>query len=543
MGLAIRVVRPEDPDQPLVFETETLFEEQRLGLRIEFPANFPNGAPQFFGDNEPRLPRHQQESSGLFCLMERESESWHPNDKAAHLAWLLTQRLLTDTAEGADAVARGEADMAEPTSGKLSSALLPQIVVPDPFWESAEPSGKSGFATFRRIERNGEERMLLLTEADGIGPGDEKALSQFQFGSWKYVDGVWLSLPDGEVLVKGGEALLDAISDRQGEIEKQIAASFRGKKRDRRSQPVRVAATFIEEGPTRAETRRAWAYFELKPGAGRPALVAGSIRRVQALSRAARNTRVPDLSGAENASVVVVGAGSLGSPAIEELAKGGIGTMRIYDSDVLEINNSVRHVAPATASGRLKAEYSKTIAEQMNPFGNYSYEITPVGSSSAGDAALADQIALADLVIDTTGNPMVSRTLQDLCADSDVTLIVGGLTSSSYGGDILKITDTGACFDCFAAAEHANPDLKPPEGPKSNATAINCSQPTFFGDGYDATELATNIARLSFQELAQVALEGPDWNLAVLRFRELERLTFAVIEPQAECSICGGEGR
>lgn len=69
-----------------------------------------------------------------------------------------------------------------------------------------------------------------------------------------------------------------------------------------------------------------------------------------------------------SSSVLVIGAGALGSSALMYLASAGIGTIGIADYDKVELSNLQRQIIHTAASvGQSKAESAKKTIEALNP--------------------------------------------------------------------------------------------------------------------------------------------------------------------------------
>jgi len=67
-------------------------------------------------------------------------------------------------------------------------------------------------------------------------------------------------------------------------------------------------------------------------------------------------------------SVLIVGAGGLGSPAIQYLAAAGVGRLGIVDDDVVERSNLQRQIVHGDADvGRPKVESAADYVDQLNP--------------------------------------------------------------------------------------------------------------------------------------------------------------------------------
>src|SRR5699024_2256286 len=94
--------------------------------------------------------------------------------------------------------------------------------------------------------------------------------------------------------------------------------------------------------------------------------------------------------------VLVVGAGGLGSPAIEYLAAAGIGEVGIVDDDDVERSNLQRQVIHGDGDvGRPKVESAAEFVADLNPdvtVEKYDFRVTPEN--------VADLIADYDFVVD-----------------------------------------------------------------------------------------------------------------------------------------------
>lgn len=64
----------------------------------------------------------------------------------------------------------------------------------------------------------------------------------------------------------------------------------------------------------------------------------------------------PDIAELRTKSVVMIGAGSLGSYVAQQLASSGVGTIRIVDPEILMFENISRHILGTEAVGAFKAE-------------------------------------------------------------------------------------------------------------------------------------------------------------------------------------------
>lgn len=132
------------------------------------------------------------------------------------------------------------------------------------------------------------------------------------------------------------------------------------------------------------------------------------------LDRYARHIVLREVGGAGQmrlraARVVVIGAGGIGSPAIQYLAAAGIGRIDIVDDDRVEPSNLQRQTIFATAdTGRSKAEAAAERAHAINPF--VDSRAHPARIAAENVAAL---IGGADVVLDGCDNFATRLTVAD----------------------------------------------------------------------------------------------------------------------------------
>tara|TARA_B100001142_G_scaffold12996_1_gene12241 strand:+ start:1306 stop:2517 length:1212 start_codon:yes stop_codon:yes gene_type:complete len=113
----------------------------------------------------------------------------------------------------------------------------------------------------------------------------------------------------------------------------------------------------------------------------------------------------------KKSSVIVVGAGGLGSPTLLYLAAAGVGKIGIIDDDKVDITNLQRQVIHSTAAvGSLKVESAANRIRELNP------EIEIVKHNIRLDVSNAlELLSDWDVVIDGTDNFPTRYTINDAC--------------------------------------------------------------------------------------------------------------------------------
>lgn len=116
----------------------------------------------------------------------------------------------------------------------------------------------------------------------------------------------------------------------------------------------------------------------------------------------------------KNGSVLVIGAGGLGSPVLLYLAAAGVGQIGVADGDVVDTTNLQRQVIHTTASvGMSKVKSAAARMRDLNP----DVEIVEFGEF-VNESNIAGLIAGYDFVIDATDSIDVKFLINDACVEA-----------------------------------------------------------------------------------------------------------------------------
>lgn len=146
-------------------------------------------------------------------------------------------------------------------------------------------------------------------------------------------------------------------------------------------------------------------------------------------------------------SILVVGAGGLGSPALLYLAACGVGRIGIVDHDVVELNNLHRQIIHTEAFiGQSKVESAAAACRSINS----SIEIVEYKEALRTSNAL-EIFSKYDVIVDATDNAPSRYMISDCCVVLGKPLVSGAalglegqLTVYNYNG--------GPCYRCLFPA-------------------------------------------------------------------------------------------
>lgn len=130
--------------------------------------------------------------------------------------------------------------------------------------------------------------------------------------------------------------------------------------------------------------------------------------------------QILQVSARQQKHVVVFGAGALGSPVVEQLAKAGIGRITLADSDTLETANLGRHLLGAKHLGYGKSDAVAHELNQKHP----SCMVEAYGHKAERWLG-SNTLKGVDLVLDLTGEPEVRWHLNEARRKHPCKLLVG----------------------------------------------------------------------------------------------------------------------
>ncbi|CAO1616736.1 unnamed protein product [Parajaminaea phylloscopi] len=122
-----------------------------------------------------------------------------------------------------------------------------------------------------------------------------------------------------------------------------------------------------------------------------------------------------------NATVLVVGAGGLGCPAVQYLASAGVGNITVVDHDVVERSNLARQILHTEGRvGMPKVESIRDAVTALNPH----VRVTPIHEPFT--ALNAPHLAAQhDLILDCTDNPLTRYLINDAAVLADKMVVSG----------------------------------------------------------------------------------------------------------------------
>jgi molybdopterin/thiamine biosynthesis adenylyltransferase len=180
------------------------------------------------------------------------------------------------------------------------------------------------------------------------------------------------------------------------------------------------------------------------------------------LNRYARHIVLREVGGAgqkalKRSSVLVVGAGGLGSPVLQYLAAAGVGTIGVVDGDVVESANLHRQVIHTDDRiGMPKVFSAQTAMEAQNPF------VTVRPYHRRLDVETAEVLfADYDVVLDGTDNFETRYLVNAAAVKTGRPLISGALTQWEGQLSVFDPARSGPCYQCIFP-EAPDPALAPP---------------------------------------------------------------------------------
>ncbi len=242
-----------------------------------------------------------------------------------------------------------------------------------------------------------------------------------------------------------------------------------------------------------------------------------------------RHLRLPNVGIAgqkklQAASVAIIGAGGLGSPAAFYLAAAGVGRIRLIDDDRVDRSNLQRQILHTDADvGRSKVYSAAERLSALNP----SIVIDTITARLAADS-VDSLLKGIDLIIDGADNFPTRYLLSDYCVHRQKPMIYGAV--ERFTGQV-SVFDAGRqrgkapCYRCLFP--------KPPSADE----APNCAQAGVLGvlpgiiGVLQATETVKLILGIGEPLIGRLLIV----DALSMQFRELK------LSPDPDCTVCAAD--
>jgi molybdopterin/thiamine biosynthesis adenylyltransferase len=160
----------------------------------------------------------------------------------------------------------------------------------------------------------------------------------------------------------------------------------------------------------------------------------------------ARLSPLFDVGRFGDARVLVAGCGSGGGQVSLQLAMSGIRQFDLYDRDVLEVENVIRHVCGRRYVGQAKVDAVADVLLDRNP----AIEVSRNKVDILECDELADHVRSSSVVIIATDNEPTRYRLNQVCVETGTPFVVGRVFTRGIGGEAFRYRPgaTG-CLACL----------------------------------------------------------------------------------------------
>jgi len=179
------------------------------------------------------------------------------------------------------------------------------------------------------------------------------------------------------------------------------------------------------------------------------------------LERYARHIILKEIGGAgqmrlKRARVAVIGAGGIGSPALQYLAAAGVARLTVIDDDRVDLSNLQRQTLFGTDdAGKRKGDAAVTALHRLNPHVEVTSHPVRIDTANA-DALLAGH----DAILDGTDNFETRLLVADAALRHRIPLVSAAV--GEFEGQLGVFRGWEAdkpCYRCFTGADPERPGI------------------------------------------------------------------------------------
>ena len=499
-------------DGLLVVQFDWPFDGKNLRLEATYPGAYPFLRPHVRLLTEPETwpDRHVGPLDGSVCLLGRDSAQWTPD-------WYLV-KLLDEQLEGALYGTKREDPQGEPADFWWNSLapLEDSYCLVDSSWDLAEVQGGKldiSYVLGDKIARSGERLRTFRAVVSKVLSNNGTVIAE-----WNAPLPRNLRTSGSRIRVpwhRSGTTLLPR-GDLSRHLRELRSKYFGGLGNLHKIAPDYFFRPFAIAHPVEISQNKfgiGWIIggewgtkkqIERKPGVGKPAPT-----RFIPVLRAGNSDiqfRVPAVKTLKAKTIAVFGVGAIGAPIAIELARNSCAALTLVDHDIVEPGNSIRWPLGAEAWGRKKCEALKDFIVEQFP----GVTVKGVDHQIGGLTGVSDDVVIdaalktANLVIDATASPGVTRLLWDRCQRRELPLLKASATPTLGGGTVVRYAAGGGCPICLEWA-YEEEELHRPRGTEIDCLKQppGCSERTFEGGDFDLRELSLQTVRLAVDTLTE----------------------------------------
>jgi len=520
-GFEFQVNEHEMKQGRLILELEYPLEGEMFSMRCVYPSAYPLFMPMVICEYFPP-GRHLNPTDKTLCLLNQPESHWSPRDT---LASLLTAQVPILFKEHSDSAYRHESDIKE--GYQISGQMLYQegsVIFVDNFEipeginkgqaQISAPDGYQIDMPFRGVlsELSWDKSSQLKNSTPIVRMFNSKLKTR-----WVKLDATPASTNKDDLLALAIEVDPSLKIPSYKNIKKSndkfdiVCIAFPEETRDR---GLGINWVFI---------LRTYKYLVKRQT---------YLLRSDFYTKSNLGARIPRTHGIDEKSVLLIGAGALGSNVAWQLARTGIGNITIVDYDILQAGNLVRWLPATGLISTHKCQAIKYFIEMNYLNVKCQIENIRIGSvdrsGENSEERLKHLISEADLVIDCSAETMVNCFISTLCLGKQTDFLWSTATAGGWGGIVGKVeyeNKQGSWLDfshMYSSSKIAAPAA---ELEAENVQPVGCFSPTFTGTGFDLDNVSNMASRLAVSLLLK-NVDGAypkfSWDVAVLDLWDMQ---------------------
>lgn len=484
-----------------------------IGLIAYYPYTFPYTRFEVIAP-DLLLPRHQNPFAKNLCLMGRASSNWSVHDTLGDVLAMQLPKLMRFATEDQASLRDLEEPQGEPFTDFYAYYPNTAVLVDSSWQFKPITRGKLKIVFSSALPFRGAVTEILDFSGNKLAQADEAFRDAFP----RTARGRWVRW-EAPIVETNVKRLLGIVSAKYRDIG-QTGLSM--KRALSRGEPEVLGIVFPEERE-QGKYHDAW-LFLVQTNDG---------WHLARACRAGRNdigSRAPELAALPGKRVTAIGLGSVGASGAIELARNGIGVLKLADYDFIEAGTSSRWPLGLAAAGGSKVDVIADFIVQNYPYTKVERFCGMIGGAQPVPAPhycdSRDLVRLldTDLILDATAEYGIQLLLSDLAAERGIAYICVSTTPGAWGGLVFRQLPGAdqACWSCLQHAMTQGSVPTPLHDPGGTLQPAGCANATFTGVSVDIQFMSLMAVRTAIATLCSGTQNGypdVDWNVAIATLR------------------------